>query len=453
MDYKEIMDIANSLDIDKNDFKDVDVDLKSFEKKRLKKDLKKFIRNGKKFKARRIKIIATASVLALCLTTSGIILSKPAFADNIDILQDVYEKMGYYKDYKDYSEFVGQTKEDNGYSFTIEKLVATPNKMLVAAKVKALNGKFTKYFVECSSTFSDKKVSYSGGEIKEKVIDESTRMYIFEERIDYGKFKKRGDIKITFRIDPNEAMAKTLDLKEDTKNVKVDFDFKVDFSHAFDKTIHKEINKKLNIGDTATYIKSMDSSILGTLFKISTYDDTKGTLLIQVDDKIYQQHSGPGFSSEGGSLYNNEITYDTIKNAKSIKLIALEKKTIDDPDYKNKKNDSGILLPNKLETPIKTNFIKNRDGEIYKIERTTDTLRVYYDCAENTLSECSMIVIHNKDFVDEVTGAPTIIVKDKNRKNGYYLERAIKENEDYYLNRIRDITPTHYNVSQILDIK
>jgi hypothetical protein len=431
MDDLEIMKIAEGLNMKEDEFENIPVELSEFEIKKAKKVLRKRInedsinRGSKKHWIKRVSIAALAFVF---ISISIILLSKPAFAENIKLLDTVYEKLGYYKEYKDFSEMVGQTQEDNGYSFTIDKVIVTPTKAVVAIRVNSKKpfekDKKTSLLNNLTIMMDfpeNQPKSGSGGQYVE-YIDEHNALLVNEEEIQGGTFKKRGDFKLHIHSFALDGVDK----------VSANFNFKVDFSNSFDKVINTRIDKMLEFKDDKIYLRDMQSTILGTTIRFTTADLEKcGKFLIEVDGVVYRFINW-GASDDGGHAFIKELTYDKVKSAKSIKVIPLYIEKIDENPQDLNNND--IEITETMNLPQKLGFSKDSKGEVYRVDKTDNKIRVYYDNGEKTLSELSYIYIDGegeKDFAQSTIG------KDPNRKDGYYIEREVQGNKRYYIKKLR----------------
>ncbi|SHJ44720.1 protein of unknown function [Clostridium cavendishii DSM 21758] len=445
MDFEKIMDITNGVNLKEDDFKDINIELNDLELKTMEKTILVKINNHQEdnIKTKKInffkkhsKKIAASFALVTFLGASCAFLSKPAFAENIEVFQNIYEKLGYYRDYKDYSEFIGQSKEDNGYRFTIEKLIGTPNKMLVAVKVTSLNKPFDKDAEKSivknlmpSVGFSFKVAKDGSGSSNIEYIDDYNAVYVFSEDIPYGKFNKRGNVTINIHSYGIEGIAP----------VNVNFNFKADFSKSFNKTLNLKVNKKVTVGKTETTISEISSSLLGTFLKFDEFGHEpydQGSLAIEVDGKIYLD-SNFGAGSDGAYSFFPALTYDVLNKTTSIKVIPINRADFS-KEVQTSDNKYEIALKTNLKEPLKITNISGAYGEIYKIEHTADKIRVYYDAGDKTLGELSLarIYSHYKNpMPEEYNNSTTIIVKDENRKNGYYIEQKAKPDKEYFFSR------------------
>lgn len=453
MDYSEIMEITNGIEIDEKEFENIDIELSDLEMKKIKKNLKKSTSYNRKSSDKKpIKKIIVASI-TICVTLSSIILlTKPAFAERIELFESVYEKLGYYKEYKDYSQFIGETKEVKEYKFTIDKLLLTPDRVKIAIKVSSEKPfdrtsrdtslvKNLNCFVELSGV--NPKSGSSTNHIE--YIDDKNALIVHEAQIDGDNFKKRGDISIGINSTSPEI-----------EDLHVEFNFKVDFEKSFNKTINKRIDKKVDIGESEIYIREMKTSQIGTTIKSNIFDFMKYGFLVQVDNKIYYYVDGNLTTDEGTSVFIKELTYDVMKKAKSIKIIPvyMENRDIEHDELfalqlqQGMSRESEVLLSDDIETPRKTNFVKDVEGEIYKIEKKNNKIRVYYDCDERTLAELSRMYI----YCEEDKELPKLVIeKDPDRTNGYFIEREIENNKEYKL--IRTVFKVKYKTGEPVNLR
>ncbi|MDD7793159.1 DUF4179 domain-containing protein [Clostridium sp. 'White wine YQ'] len=431
MDDLEIMRISQGLDLKEEDFENIQVELNEFEINKTKKILRERIKKdsiNSRYNKRSVKRLSVAALALAFISISIILLSKPAFAENIKLLDTVYEKLGYYKEYKDFSEMVGQTQENNGYSFTIDKVVVTPTKAVVAIRVNSKNvldkNKETSLLSNLTIMMDfpeNQPKSGSGGQHVE-YIDEHNALLVNEEEIQGGTFKKRGDFKLhihSFGLDGVEK-------------VSADFNFKVDFSKSFAMVMNTRIDKMLQFGDEKIYLKDMQSTVLGTIIRFTTADLEKcGKFLIEVDGSVYRFINW-GTSDDGGHAFIKELTYDKVKSAKSIKVIPIYIENID--ENPQDLNNDDIEITEAMNLPQKLGLLKESQGEVYRVDKTENKIRVYYCNGEKTLAELGYIYIYGEDENDF---ALSTIGKDPNRKDGYYIEREIQGNKKYYIRKTR----------------
>ena len=217
----------------------------------------------------------------------------------------------------------------------------------------------------------------------------------------------------------------------------------VDLTKNYDKIIEKDILIK---DDKAKIIyNKLQSDVLGTTiykekaeYDVDTnyeeeYSDSESTILIKYDDKIYSFKDGNQYYDfHGGSLEaftNKALTYDAVNKAESISLIPvicnLKNKEADklyDDSY-NEESDEETVDNVTYEKKFK--FSDGKDGEISKIERLEDKIKVY--CNADTEKKSLLMAIgiegwstrEDENYNGEVG---KIIYKNPNDEAGYIIE-------------------------------
>lgn len=117
LDY-EILKISENISFNKEDFENIDVELNDFEKKRITASYRKKI-NSTKYKLKKV-VIAGGAAILIC---TACVICTPVNASKVPVLNSVYDSLGIYKEYKDYSSYIGETKKDGKYTYTIEEIV------------------------------------------------------------------------------------------------------------------------------------------------------------------------------------------------------------------------------------------------------------------------------------------------------------------------------------------
>ncbi|MFD3157652.1 DUF4179 domain-containing protein [Haloimpatiens sp. FM7330] len=135
---KDIYKLFNEIKIEESEFDDMDKEVSTIEKERLKKNLNKKIKNKRKFKV--LKYSSAAAVISLaCLVGVGTI--SPSFAQNVPILnsmiQTLNDKMGIHANYAKYSQIINKSIEDNGIKFTLNEIIADDSKLTISYTIKS----------------------------------------------------------------------------------------------------------------------------------------------------------------------------------------------------------------------------------------------------------------------------------------------------------------------------
>lgn len=441
MSEEEIMNLTKELNINEEEFENIEVE--NFSELEIKK-MKKSIRKNININPLRKKVMV-AAVISIIVVGSTLFLYKPAFAENIGVFQTLYEKLGYYKEYKDYSQFIGERIENKGYEFVIDNLLITKNKALVAIKISSPTPfnrenkeKSLVETINCTMKFENE--SGKSGAIDKEIyyIDDNNAIVILKYDIDGEGFKPVGNLNINIFSTAEECL-----------DIGADFNFKINFREAFKKNLIINVNKKIKVEDEEIKIGKIEASLLGTriIFGPSEKVDC-GNIKIQVDDKIYRSyHSSRDYDKN--TVFIESLTYEELKDANMIKIISICKENMGKENHDNvSQENKDIVLSNRTVLPIKTEFSSGVPGEIYKFEEKDGKIRVYYDCGKNTLAELSEMSIKGKNHTDSME---PIMGKDENRENGYYIEMKSHGSKEYTLGRYR--TQWKYKVESMVIIR
>lgn len=437
MSPKDILD-----NLDNENIEDIELskeDISELEKEKLKRRLKRKIKKNNHFK-KRVAICGTSIILI------GVI-GTPAIASNIPILNNLYQQLGLFDGYEKYTNYIGETKESNGYKVTIENIIAVPDKLQAVIKVESeeplrKNPKSDNFMVNVNIDRPGSGTSNSF-ETDSYYIDDYTIILNYKESLSGGTYPKKGDLTLNIQ-------KLSIDFKE--SNLDLTFDAKVDFSSAFKKKstikINKDINNNTKIEKLVSNAMGSEVTFLGDDIRYA-YDSYTPLYYIEVDGKIYSR-------TYGSNMDFPELTYDVIKKSKSINIIVLDTNKL--VKYKD------ILDTNKIEVGVEDNIIHPKTimsqsglkGEFYKIEHEEDKLKFYFKSEYEPLTIFDSLALSTYDNVNE---------KNFNRyRNEYTIQKsdegyvAIFDNVDKK-NNIELIYSNHgipldnYKESEIIKIK
>lgn len=134
-DDKEIYELLNDIEIDEEDF--VEVEVSELEKMKVKNKLKKTIKK----KSYKKYALAAGIVLSVGI---GAITVEPALAYNIPILGDLLlDKEIENNVYKDYAEVIGETKEHRGVKITLNSAIIDENDLSVSFDIYDEKGRIS----------------------------------------------------------------------------------------------------------------------------------------------------------------------------------------------------------------------------------------------------------------------------------------------------------------------
>lgn len=446
---KEILSIVDNIDIAEKEYTSIKVDFTEIDKERLKRNLTSKILSRKK----KVKKYIMAASLSAIFILSGTFLYKPAFANDIKFIQPIYERLGYYKEYQDYTNYIGKSVEDKGYKFTVDNMVGTKDRLVIGIKIESNNPlpKNCKNDFMCLATPNGTR---GGGasSYKSYFLNDKTLILLLETKseVEYSKF---GDININIHnIKIGEA---DYNVNKDhiAEELNVNFNFKVDFSRAFANSSEIKVDKSFDINGSKKRINSIESNILGTILKgkvdnyNKAYDYSKDNIFIymlKVDDKIYTESSSSTYNDKMSIIFNG-ATYDKLKNSKEISLIPI--RSLYNNNERNNKVDNALknlklgdmITTNGIEYPDKIYFSDNRVGEFYKVEREKNIIRIYFKGEGEILPLVARTYLdgyYNEEKTDENINLEYYdgtIYKDKNVINGYIKEFKVNDETSFKL--------------------
>lgn len=134
---KETYKMLNDINIDEDEYADIDINMSELQKKNLKKSLKNQIYH--KNIPSKIKYgFEAAAVVTACIV--GVSLAAPALAQNIPVLNSIIQKLNYavgdYGDYAKYSQAVGLSAKDKGLTVIINEVACDENTLIIGYTIK-----------------------------------------------------------------------------------------------------------------------------------------------------------------------------------------------------------------------------------------------------------------------------------------------------------------------------
>lgn len=388
---KEILDLVDNLNIDENEFNNIDVELSHIERKRIQKNYRKNINK----KNNRIKKVAIASGIIITLGTCGFMVT-PTLARNVPFIGRIHETLGLTNPYEDYTKYVGQSTKVKGGTYTIEEIMVTPYKSLIAIRItgdEPISDDMFGFMISPSIGGERWRSGRSSG----YRLDDNNIVRVIEHSYK-KKIPEKADIKIIIHQEATEEKPAIFGDGE--------FEFKVDFSKGYDEFKSINVNNVYfkDIGLNINKINSdiIGTDIIGTIYAKSNsgdnlgervfkkYDDLK--FVLNVDGKFYG-----GYTSVTGEFKDNKVKGDMvieiqnlkvndIKSAENISLYVYEDKNplrgYTEENYKEPemKNSSGVSYSEIME------FRDGHKGEFYKVERKDDVVKIYYKGHEEDLA-------------------------------------------------------------------
>ena len=371
-------------------------------------------------------------IMAFMLTIG--VVETPVFAvDNVQA-NSSYTDSTTATENKDYFININKSATQNGFKVTVDKAVATKNKLKVILKVES-----EKPFDKMKQDNSNFKIIYGGNiyspapyfhDYLADYVDDKTMIVALEFDNYKGGYPEKGELKV---------IAEFPDYK-----VNIEINTSVDFTEALKNTIVRDLSVK--IPNSNYTINKLESNVLGTrivyskLLKGYPFKDNFGyssgsSMILKIGDKMYQfKCEGIPFSLDDGMIFmkfNAEVaTYDRVKNENNISIIPVEcdmpwddiVKLYDASDkngYTEKRNANKEII-NNVRYARTFELSNGSTGKIYNVERNDNSIKVY--CKGN--SEKESLLLASSMYMYYIVGDGK-----KGFNNGLYA-RFYKDSKD-----------------------
>ncbi len=339
-----------------------------------------------------------------------------------------------YTENKDYFVNINKSEVQNGIKVIVDKAVATKKDMEVVLKIESDN---TLAKVDHSNsifevTYGEDNNGFGHTISRQTNIDDKTMTVTLEKYNYNGEYSSKGDMRV--------------DIALANYKVNIGMDIPMDFTESFNNILDKDISGK--IPGINYNLNKLETDVLGTRIGYTRPEDdgNKGkdenalgnsAMILKTGDRMYRMNRKGGYSKKDGVGTGNyeigSLTYDKVKNEKTVSLIPLicnltsdeMDKLYEDKDENNVTKD----LVNNISYEKEFNFTDGTKGDIYNIERKDNTIKVY--CAgqseeESLLMACN-ISIHYENADGKVDGIyydnrNVSFYKDANKALGYILE-------------------------------
>ncbi|HBJ2609019.1 hypothetical protein CJF15_07465 [Clostridium botulinum] len=134
---KDILELFNYINIDKDEEENLDLNMDDLRKKRLKKNLLKQVKGKKTSKGFKHKVVAASLIIAAALISVNI----PAFAKNISEFNSVIKALIGYGvpkegEYEKYSNSINKSVTDKGITLTINEVVCDDGELMIGYTIK-----------------------------------------------------------------------------------------------------------------------------------------------------------------------------------------------------------------------------------------------------------------------------------------------------------------------------
>ncbi|MCW6091153.1 DUF4179 domain-containing protein [Clostridium sporogenes] len=448
---KDILELFNYINIDKDEEENLDLNMDDLRKKRLKKNLLKQVKGKRTKKNFKYKAVAASLIIAVALISVNI----PAFAKNISEFKSVIQSLigyGVPKEgaYGKYSNGVNESVTDKGITLTINEVVCDDTELMIAYTIKTQDNikKIVKEVKEATGIYFsfgqyikiDGKETSGGSSSDGKYLDGHT--YINSESIDIGDMNLKnsfnvdlnvkniydviGNWNLKFSVSKNEAAKHTKVFKPNTK---VQFDESL---VNVEKVSFTPMNTNITVtGDykdksrEATKNREEDfkngKSSGHNLYDWFVFDD-KGNEIIPKGSKSYEK--------ESLNDYTCNLNLVAVKSIPKNLNVVPYRINFDMEEYKKYKSaDGSIFIPPIYKDINGVYPIELSQGSIGKliikeIKTKKDRTVVKYKVEGKApfLQAKELFIMDDKDNAVQTKDNNFQIKKDKNSPNGYIME-------------------------------
>ncbi|EJE7235130.1 DUF4179 domain-containing protein [Clostridium sporogenes] len=453
---KDILELLNCINIDKDEEENLDLNMDGLRKKKLKKNLLKQVKGKKTKKGFKHKAVAASLIIATTLISVNI----PAFAKNISEFKSVIQALIGYGvpkegEYEKYSNSVNKSVTDKGITLTINEVVCDDTELMIAYTIKTQDNikKIVKEVKEATGIYFsfgpyikiDGKEPSGGSSSDGKYLDGHT--YINSDSIDIGDMKLKNKFNVNLNVN-------------NIYGVKGNWNFK--FSLSKDE-ISKHINvfkpnTKVSFNDVLVNVEKISFTPINTTITVTGNYKDKSQEASKKRQEAFKKEMAGGqnlyeydewfvFDDKGNEIILKGSTSDRGKNAYSkdftynLNLVALKsipkyltvipyKINFDKEEYKKYKSDDGsIFIP-----PVYKNIddvypIELSQGSIGKLiikeiktEKDKTVVKYKVEGKAPFLQSEQLFIMGDKDNGVQRKDNNIDIKKDKNNPNDYIME-------------------------------
>lgn len=464
---KDILELLNCINIDKDEEENLDLNMDDLRKKRLKKNLLKQVKCKKSRNSFRHKAIAASLIIAAALISVNI----PAFAKNISEFKSVIQALVGYGvpkegEYEKYSNSINKSVTDKGITLTINEVVCDDTELMIAYTIKTQDNikKIVKEVKEATGIYFslgqyikiDGKEPSGGSSSDGKYLDSNT--YINSDSIDIGDMNLKNKFNVNLNVNNIYGVKGNWNLK---------------FSLSKDE-ISKHINvfkpnKKVNFNDALVNVEKVSFTPINTTITVTgNYKDksqeaakkrqeafkremSTGQNLYEYDEWFVFDDKGneitlKGSTGDGGQnpTSSKDFTYSlnfvSLKHIPKYLTVIPCKRNFDREEYKKyKSTDGSIYIP-----PVYKNIngvypIELSQGSMGKliikeIKTKKDKTVVKYkvEGKASFLQAKELYVFDDEDNPVPKKDNNIDIKKDKNNPNEYIMEfEPLDKNKKY----------------------
>lgn len=325
----------------------------------------------------------------------------------------------------DYSTIINKVVEKDGFTVTLNSITSTKHCVKVTTTIKYKESFNEKSFDDIIAVATLQGISSDMYNRSFTKIDDNTIQFVFEIN-SINELPKSGDLRVDFVLP--------------SYNLNIWVKDNIDLSKNFDKTIEKEISF-----DTSRYnFYKIESDVLGTtIYGNSSKNDDEnlwdsaGSILLKYKDKlynfervdthysVYNDHTIYSYKVEG-------LTCDDIKDFNDFSIINIKCNIKNDDVEKMmniaNKNEKKAELDevNNIKYSKDVSFSDGTSGEIYKVERNKDNVKLYLksDSDKKTLLMANSLDGYCKTTDNNSDAGKTtkVMYKNPNAENEYIVE-------------------------------
>lgn len=437
MNNKDVYETFNYMNFDEKEYENIPVEMNEIEKKSIKKNLIKNIKENKNMKKAKIAITAAAITL---ICGVGIVGAAPDTLKNVPILNSIVQKLndqsGYSGDFQKYVQAVGQTVKNNGLEITINEALCDDSRLIIGYTVKSnknmkglVNNGVDMPFLGNNIKINGKEEHFGGG-LTIDYLDNNSIIAVCGMDLENKKLPKN------FNVD--------LNIKE-AFNIKGiwDFSFSVSKEDVEDKTTTFKPGTKVKLPGANIKIDKVMFSPINTSILLSGNYINKGGLVehemgifpysdwFVFDDKgveIACKGSGGGTKGAPSNKFNYKYDFEVLKDIpKYLKVVPYKYNGKGEAEYVTKPLDSKYpieLNQGKMGKLIITEVQNKEDKTIIKYRAEG---KVPYFQAQN-LSVKDELGEYIKPYEGDYTQ------RDKENPNEFTLiVNKLKPNKKYFI--------------------
>ena len=397
-----------------------------------------------------------AGIMSFMLFTG--IFTTSAFAEEVSTSTAVISQ----NTANDYKKIINKSVEENGVKVTLLDVVVTKHKVKANIKLECSKGlqdekqigMFTQGIYNMQNSWGSSRGYYN--------IDENTVLINMEEDCDENEEDSQYNPQGIYRID----------VVVPYYNVNIGMNIPLDFTSEFEKVKEKEVS--IYAKDLDINIKKVEIDILGTNIYYTQkakdhrnydfYNEVQDPIILfKVGDIMFVADNYGGVDWRGNNeddnleystYYSKDAIYDKVTTSDAISIIPIfsditnnDSNRFYEEKYKDgyKVNEKEYINNENVFFVKDFNFSDNSKGEIYKVERENDVVKVYSrsNSKEKSLLMASTIDLYPRYDEDEQyynrVDYHKSIYKDKNDENGYVIEFANVEKDTKVTVNINDL--------------